>query len=184
MQAWGRQCMARRAPSAGSPRRRMHWAFRRLRASHRPVCLRGRWAHTCYYKRVLTHIKTGCVNVRGVPLVLATPVHGTRFTNKRTLTHIKNGGIQCAVGAGQCTSRWAPSSGVTSTSRALGRTTSPAVLARPGRPASCQRRRLRGAPSRRARWRGGALAVLSARLSRHGPAAWSSSPPGSPCQEP
>ena len=57
MQAWGRQCMTRWAPSAGLPQRRMHCAVRRLRASHRPVRLRGRWAHTCYYKRLLTHNK-------------------------------------------------------------------------------------------------------------------------------
>ncbi len=90
MQAWGRQCMTRWAPSAGLPQRRMHCAVRRLRASHRPVRLRGRWAHTRYYKRLLTHIKKRGVQCCSRAL---SPVH-------------------VALGALR---------GVTTTSRALGR---------------------------------------------------------------
>ena len=73
MQAWGRQCMTRWAPSAGLPQRRMHCAVRRLRASHRPVRLRGRWAHTRYYKRLLTHkIKVGATMLcRRLPVHVA-----------------------------------------------------------------------------------------------------------------
>jgi hypothetical protein len=81
--------------------------------------------------------------VRSVPLVLATLVHGTRITDKRTLTHIKNGGVQGRVGAGTPNLE----------GLALAPTT-PTALARHCLQASCRRLRLLGALSQRALWRG------------------------------
>ena len=52
----------------------------RLRASRRPVRLRGRWAHTRYYQRLLTHIKTGALQdatrrTIGIGARVGSPVH-------------------------------------------------------------------------------------------------------------